>query len=454
MVVATTALASMLAAACAGDGNGPRTDENAVIVTTTTLPAVPEPSTTSPAGPADESSSDLPADPPSSTGPSSTDPPPATVPASVPPATSPPATPPATPPAVGNPSVRAEPIGVFAQPIDLVPRPGTTALYVVEQHGRVTVVDGDETSVAIDVSGRVDDGNEQGLLGLAFSPGGDTVYLDFTDRSGDTVVAEFTVRDDGSFDPATERKIITVEQPYANHNAGDLATGPDGLLYITLGDGGSGGDPLRHASDPTTLLGSILRIDPTPSGDRPYTIPPDNPFADGATVDGVAGAPEVFAWGLRNPWKIAFDPVTGDLWIADVGQDEHEEIDVVGPAGGRVAGWGHDFGWSAFEGTARYNADVPDSGRTTPPVLTYPHRDGACSISGGVPYRGTDIPELEPAYVYSDFCTGTIWALDLTGGRNLVLLEGFEWVTAIRADGEGELYVLEAGGDVSRLVPG
>ncbi len=200
-------------------------------------------------------------------------------------------------------------------------------------------------------------------------------------------------------------------------------------------------------------LGSILRIDPAAAGDVPYTIPPDNPFAGGAEFAGTTGAPEVWAWGLRNPWKIAFDPVTGELWIPDVGQNEFEEINVVGPTGEASAGRGLDFGWSAFEGTERFNGDVPDTGRTTTPVLTYSHADG-CSISGGVPYRGTVIPALAPAFVYSDYCTGTIWALDLAGGRNLTLLEGFDSVASVRAGPDGELYVLERSGTVHRLVAG
>jgi glucose/arabinose dehydrogenase len=155
---------------------------------------------------------------------------------------------------------------------------------------------------------------------------------------------------------------------------------------------------------------------------------------------------------LRNPWKIAFDPITGELWIADVGQNEFEEVNVVGPIGGQPAGRGADFGWSAFEGFERFNTDVDDPGDTVAPVLTYRHGDDGCSISGGVPYRGTDIAELAPAYVYSDYCSGRLWALDLAGNRNLTLLTGFVSVTAVRSGPDGELYVLEHGGTVFRLV--
>ena len=265
-------------------------------------------------------------------------------------------------------------------------------------------------------------------------------------------MSEFPVAADGTFDTGAERILLTVGQPYRNHNGGDLQRGSDGTLYIALGDGGSANDPQRRASDPTSLLGSLLRIDPTPGADVPYTIPADNPFATGS-FDGVAGAPEVWAWGLRNPWKIAIDPVTDELWIADVGQNKLEEIDLVGPTDGFPAGRGADFGWSVFEGTERFNTDVADVG-PIPPVLTYRHGDDGCSISGGVPYRGSAIAELEPAYVYSDYCSGMVWALDLAGGRNLTLLEGFSNVTAVRAGPDGELYVLEAGGAVHRLVSG
>jgi glucose/arabinose dehydrogenase len=219
-----------------------------------------------------------------------------------------------------------------------------------------------------------------------------------------------------------------------------------------MGDGGAADDPQRRADNPMTPLGKMLRIDPTPSADMPYTIPADNPFASGE-LNGVGGAPEVWSWGLRNPWRFAFDPVNGDLWIADVGQNQYEEVDLVQPTAEHPAGWAADFGWSAFEGTERYNDDVPDPGNTVMPVLTYQHGEDGCSISGGAVYRGSAIPELEPAFVYADYCSGRLWALDLAGARNLTLGE-FESVTAVRTGPDGELYVLQGSGDVYRLVPG
>jgi glucose/arabinose dehydrogenase len=447
------AIAALVASACGGgdssDGDG-TTEEpgsGAVIVTTTTSTTTADgaaPTSTPASAPAS-----APAEPPepSTTSASST----TTIPGSTTPGPTT-ATLPAQDPVVGDPVVGSVVVATVDAPVDLAVRPGDAGLFVVEQPGRVVRVDPATgvTTPIVDLVDRITSGGEQGLLGLEFSADGSLAYADYTDRSGDTVIAEYTVAAEGTIDPASERVLLTVPQPYRNHNGGDLAFGPDGFLYITLGDGGSGGDPERRASDPTSLLGSLLRIDPTPSGTAPYSIPADNPFASGS-FEGRAGAPEVWAWGLRNPWKIAFDPTNGDLWIADVGQNAHEEVNLV-RADGRPAGFARFFGWSAFEGTEPFNADVDPAG-AVPPVLTYPHGGDACSISGGVPYRGTAIPGLEPAYLYSDYCSGILWALDLVGGRNLVLLDDFDGVTAVRAGPDREVYVLEAGGDVSRVIP-
>ena len=444
--------------ACACDGGAGDDARSSTVIVATTVPAAPTPSPQPTSGTA-APTSDPPASEPSAHAPASS--PPVGEPSASEPASSPPSSAPA--PTVGDPRVAVSEVGSFERPVDLVARPEDAALYVVQQTGQVVRWPrggdaGEDPRPVLDLADRVSGASEQGLLGLAFSPDGTTAYVDYTAVDGTTTIAEYQVAADGTFDVASERIVITVAQPYRNHNAGDLHVDDAGLLYVTLGDGGSGGDPERVAHDPTSLLGSLLRIDPTPSGDRPYTIPPDNPFADGplTLADGttIDGAPEVFAWGLRNPWKLAFDQVTGELWIPDVGQNAVEEVNVVGPVGERPAGWAHDFGWSAFEGTDRFNEDVPDSGRTTPPVLTYRHGDDGCSVTGGAPYRGTAIPDLAPAFVYSDYCSGILWALDLAGARNLVLLEGLAGVTAIRADAAGELYVLEADGTISQLVPG
>jgi glucose/arabinose dehydrogenase len=341
----------------------------------------------------------------------------------------------------------------FDTPVGLAVRPGDPAFYVIEQAGRVVRFDeasGDRRTV-LDIADDVDFGGERGLLGLAFSLDGTHAYLDYTDNGGDTNVVEMAVAADGTFDAGSSRRLLLIEQPYGNHNGGDVLMSADGTLYVAMGDGGSGGDPERRASDPTTRLGALLRIDPTPSGEAPYTVPADNPFADGEH-DGVTGAPEVWAWGLRNPWRIDIDPVTGDLWIADVGQNRVEEIDVVSPTADLPAGHGANFGWSAFEGNDRFNDDVPDPGNLVFPVLTYPHSTGGCSISGGAVYRGSAVPGLEPAYVYSDYCAGTVWALDLAGQRNLTLVDGLDAVVAVRRGPDGELYVVQASGAVSRII--
>ena len=372
------------------------------------------------------------------------------------PAASPPAT--AGAPAVfGNPVVTLTEVAEVEQPVGMAVRPGDTSLYVAGQDGivfRVTVDAGGGSQVheAADLTDKTSSSGEQGLLGIAFSSDGALAWLNYTDNDGDTVVAEYPVGAAGAFDVDAERVLLHIDQPYANHNGGDVQRGPDGMLYVAMGDGGSGGDPERRASDPTTLLGKLLRIDPAPSGDAPYTIPPDNPFAAGSMGD-VAGAPEVFAWGLRNPWRIAFDPVTAELWIADVGQNEIEEINAVGPTAEHPAGWGVDFGWSGYEGNNRFNEDVPDPGNLVFPVWTYSHAEG-CSIAGGEVYRGTAIAELAPAYVYSDLCSGKLWAFDLASGRNETLVDGLAEVVAVRTGPDGELYVLAHGGTVSKLVQG
>ena len=352
-------------------------------------------------------------------------------------------------PAVGNPIVKAINVGTFNEPVDLAIRPGDEALYIVEQSGRVVKLINNTSTVVADVSDRITLGGEQGLLGLAFSPDATLAYLNYIDAAGDTVVAEYPVAVDGTIDVAAGRMLLNVEQPYANHNGGDLEFGPDEMLYVSLGDGGSANDPQRRASDTFNLLGKLLRIDPAPSANQEYTIPPDNPFADG-----VNGAPEVWAWGLRNPWKIAFDPTNGDLWIADVGQNLYEEINLVQSVDGATAGRGANFGWSAYEGTDRFNEDVVDPGNLTMPLLTYEHGPDGCSVSGGVPYHGTVIRELEPAYVYSDYCAGRLWALDLVGQRNLLLLDDLGNVTAVRTGPDNEIYVLQHGGEVFRLEQG
>jgi glucose/arabinose dehydrogenase len=383
--------------------------------------------------------------------PSATAPPAGTAGTGAPPASATGTEPPGTPrpaSAVGDPQVEFVTIAELAAPVDLAWRSGDPTLYVVGQAGTITAVDAatGATRPVLDITDLTDAAGERGLLGLDFAPAGNRAYVNYIDANGDTVIAEFAVGPDGTFDPASERVLLNVDQPYSNHNGGDLAIGPDGMLYIALGDGGSGGDPERRALDVGTLLGKISRIDPTVPTELPYTVPGDNPFAG---TEGALG--EIWSIGLRNPWKFTFDPVTHDLWIADVGQNQIEEVDfVAAPADGSVAGRGASFGWSAYEGNARFNDDQPADGHVAP-VLTYTHADG-CSISGGAPYRGAAIPDLWGGYVYSDYCSGTVWVLDLAGARNLEL-GNVPSVTAVVAGPDQELYVLSAEGSVNRIVP-
>jgi glucose/arabinose dehydrogenase len=390
------------------------------------------------------------APPPSSDPPTVSESAPAS-PSTGPTATTPAVTTPAvtTPPA--DPVVAFDEVGEFDQPLDVAWRAGDPTVFVVEQPGRVVALDpatGDRRTV-LDITELTEARAEQGLLGVVFDPGRSVAYVNHIDAGGDTDVVEYAVGTDGTFDPASRRVLLEIDQPYANHNGGDLAIGPDGLLYVGMGDGGSGGDPQRYSLDLSSLLGKILRIDPaSPEGDRPYTVPADNPFV------GVEGArPEIFAIGLRNPWRFTFDPVTADLWIADVGQNAFEEVNLVpAPADGSIAGAGASFGWSAFEGTERFNADQPAEGHV-PPVLTYPH--GAdCSVSGGAPYRGTAIPALVGWYVYADYCSGNVWGLNLGLGRSLLPGTVPGSVTAVVAGPDQELYVTTAAGPVLRIVAG
>jgi glucose/arabinose dehydrogenase len=380
------------------------------------------------------------------------------------PSTSPPSTGGAVPPdppttasavteSLGDPEVVYTEVASLDSPVDLAWRDGDAGLYVVEQGGEIVRVGDGEPTTVLDVSDLTEARGEQGLLGLAFAPGGDVAYINYTDNNGDTVISEHEVATDGTFGTGDlARIVLEIDQPYANHNGGDLTFGPDGLLYIGMGDGGAGGDPERRATDLSTLLGKMLRIDPAIAQGQPYTVPSDNPFVG---MDGAA--PEVWASGLRNPWRFSFDRETGDLWIADVGQNEWEEIDFAPAVDGVEAGKGLSFGWSAFEGDERYNDDVSPDGHT-PPVATYGHDQG-CSVSGGVRVRGGPVPALEGWYVYADYCSGLVWALEVTGegadvaaGRT-VELPSVEAPTAVVDGPAGEVYVLSASGNVHRLDP-
>jgi glucose/arabinose dehydrogenase len=374
-------------------------------------------------------------DPPTSTDPpAAEDTPPTTVPASL-----------------VEPAVSLLDIGTFDQPVEVASRPGDTQIYVVEQPGRVLVVSDEGSDVVLDITDRTSANGEQGLLGLAFHPTADVAYVDYIDGSGNTVVAEFAIDPStGRFDPASFREVLSVDQPYTNHNGGKLAFGPDQLLYIGLGDGGSGGDPQRFALDLSSRLGKILRIDPIAAGDQPFSVPPDNPFV------GTAGAdPTIWSYGLRNPWRFSFDEVTGDLWIADVGQDNFEEVNHSTATNRLDAGKGFNYGWSAVEGFERFNEDQSADGAVAP-LFVYDHSDGRCSVSGGAVARGPAVPDLAGWYVFGDYCTGQIWALDPTAPAETprtVQIAQLDGLVAITEGPDRELYAISNAGTVARIVP-
>jgi glucose/arabinose dehydrogenase len=337
---------------------------------------------------------------------------------------------------------------------------GDRRLYVNERAGRVVAIEPDGSlTVFGDLSDRIAAGGERGLLGLAFHPDyqhNRRLFVDYT-RSGaggdegDTVVAELRGSADGAtLDPTTERVLLTVDQPAANHNGGQLAFGPDGYLYIGLGDGGGGGDPFGNGQNPDALLGSILRIDvdAAPAEGKAYAIPPDNPFAGGG------GAPEIWAKGVRNPWRFSFDRTTSQIWIGEVGQGAYEEIDRAPAETG-----GLNYGWPILEGNHCYESAtcVPPAGYQ-PPITEYSHADG-CSVTGGYVYRGTEQPGLGGFYLFGDYCSGNLWAIRAdaaapAGGivtPQLLLATGLA-ISSFGEDAAGELFLADLnGGSIYRI---
>ena len=302
----------------------------------------------------------------------------------------------------------------------------------------------------LDIADRISTGGERGLLGLALHPRFATnhrFFVNYTNQAGDTHISEFRSTSADAADAATERVLLVVAQPFANHNGGGLAFGSDGRLYVGLGDGGSGGDPLGNGQKLDTLLGKMLRIDV--DGTLPYAIPADNPFRS------TGGArPEIWAYGLRNPFRFSFDRTTGDLYIGDVGQSRVEEIDV----GVVSRKGGENYGWNVTEGSQCYS---PQNGcdRTgiTLPVYEYTHDEG-CSVTGGAVYRGCRIPALAGTYFFGDFCTGFVRSLRLVGGkatevRTWTSLQGVNQISSFGRDADGEIYVVDYDGEIYRLDP-
>nr|WP_180218030.1 PQQ-dependent sugar dehydrogenase [Streptomyces albus] len=316
-------------------------------------------------------------------------------------------------------------------------------VWIAERAGTVRVLDdGGLGEPVIDITGETTQDGERGLLGLAFDPDRTHLYLSFTDLRGASRLDEFAVVD-GQVRKGSRRTVLTQEQPFANHNGGAVAFGPDGMLYLALGDGGSANDPHDNGQNLDTLLGKILRIDPA-KGD-PYAVPADNPFVGEPGV-----RPEIWAYGLRNPWRFSFDAARGDLLIGDVGQNRREEIDRA-PAG---SGGGENYGWSRMEGTLPVAGEEPAD--HVPPVFEYDRSSSRCSVTGGYVYRGKALPHLRGRYVFSDYCEGDIRALrmrngEVTGETNLGVDGGR--VVSFAEDVARELYVLALGGGVYRLDP-
>jgi glucose/arabinose dehydrogenase len=314
------------------------------------------------------------------------------------------------------------------EPIAFALRAGEgDAVFIAEKGGRVrrlhvtgttASVDG---QVVLDIQTRVSTGGEQGLLGIAFAPDGSRLYANYTNTAGDTRVVEYPYAN-GRADAGAERVLFGVDQPYPNHNGGDVVFGPDGYLYIGMGDGGSGGDPQNRAQNDSSLLGKLLRINATAAG----------------------AAPEIWAKGLRNPWRFSFDRANGDLWIADVGQNAWEEVN-------HVAGnpSGVNYGWNKREGTHAFNGGVKPNGAVDP-VYEYSHNGGNCSITGGFVYRGSEIRGLGGAFVFADYCGGRLMAT--AGGSARDLQRDVASPISFGEDAAGELWVLSQGGAVYRLV--
>jgi glucose/arabinose dehydrogenase len=363
------------------------------------------------------------------------------------PAPSPPAasSPAPSPTSGSNPAaadVRLQQVAVLQEPLALAVRDGDDTLYVAQKTGQVMAIRGGSVREVLDLSAVVSQGGEQGLLGLAFSPDGRFLYVNFTDLVGDTLILEYAMRGNRPV-IGSRRQVLGVDQPYSNHNGGHLLFGPDGYLYIGLGDGGSGGDPEDRAQDLGTLLGKMLRIDPRPGQGAPYTVPPDNPFVDRSNA-----RPEIWAFGLRNPWRYSFDRETGDLWIADVGQDTREEVDLL-PAGSAA---GANLGWDGFEGSLVFEEPVPED--AVPPVYDY-GRDLGGTVIGGYVYRGSSIPELRGAYLFGDLYNPDVRMLvpANSGFRHLTLGVEVENLSSFGEDHDGELYLLSLSGPVYRIAP-
>ena len=331
----------------------------------------------------------------------------------------------------------------FSKPTDLGPYPGGR-MYVADQTGTISLygMDGTPSGTLLDIRGQVSTaGSEEGFLGVAFQPGAPYVFVYYSVAGGErrTRLARFEVQSDRAI-AGGELVLFEQAQPFPNHKGGALRFGPDGMLYVGLGDGGSGGDPSNRAQNLGERLGKILRLDVrNSSSGAPYAVPGDNPFV---STQGARG--EIWAYGFRNPWRLNFDAATGAMWVGDVGQYKVEEIDVVSRGG--------NYGWRRYEGNDCYKDCGARDGLTFP-VATYTHADGGCSVTGGVVYRGRNVPALAGWYLYTDYCSGRVWAAPSQGGSAVQLLGngGVKSVTAFGVDDAGEVYLAQQGGPLLRV---
>jgi glucose/arabinose dehydrogenase len=332
-----------------------------------------------------------------------------------------------------------------------IPNTNDSRLFVTEKSGQIKVLDENNQLKAqtfLDIRNKVIDNGERGLLGLAFDPNyaeNGYFYINYNNKDQQSIIARYKMLSYNTADPNSEKVLIKVDQPYLNHNGGDLAFGPDGYLYIALGDGGSAGDPENRAQDKTTLLGKILRIDIS-KGD-PYSIPDTNPFANQDNAK-----PEIWAYGLRNPWRISFDRQTSDLYIADVGQGDIEEINLQ-KAG---SNGGINYGWRCYEGTKVYNSQgCLDENNYTPPIFEYNHEEDRCSITGGYVYRGVNYPALDGKYFYGDFCGGQLYYAENKDGewQQVLVAKTSYAITTFGQDSNGELYLADFNtGNIYKIV--
>ncbi len=337
----------------------------------------------------------------------------------------------------------------FDNPVYLTAPPGDARLFVVEQPGRIRIIDNGRLVARpfLDITGKVGYGGERGLLSVAFHPLYGTngfLFVNYTNRNGDTQIERYTVSADRNVvDPATAKLILAIDQPYSNHNGGLVMFGPDGMLYVGMGDGGSQRDPHNNGQNPNALLGKLLRIN-VDRGD-PYSVPSGNPFASGG------GKGEIWAVGLRNPWRFSFDKPTGLLYIGDVGQDKYEEVNIA-PANRA----GVNYGWSAMDGPDCFKSSTCNKSQFQQPALTYTHDSGTCSIIGGFVYRGRAIPEVVGQYFYSDYCNSWVrslsYANDKVRSYHQWIDGGLGSIVSFGEDSTGELYICSSNGRVYRIV--